>query len=78
MNLIYIFILNVLLFIILFSMLCSCKNNKLNKIINKLVKKINQLFNNVLEFLNIDEENNKLDISEDEFPNYLGPNHMRF
>ena len=78
MNLIYIFIINVLLFIILFSMLCSCKNNKLNKIINKLVKKINQLFNNVLQFLNIDEENNKLNISEDEFPNYLGPNHMRF
>ena len=78
MNLIYIFIINVLLFIILFSMLCSCKNNKLNKIINKLVKKINQLFNNVLQFLNIDEENNKLDIYEVEFPNYLGPNHMRF
>ena len=86
MRIIILFLAGLLLFLIVFSMLCSCKKNKLNKILNKLYNKILELWNDLIYFLNVDNNlnikkkmknrggNNNLD---DDFPNYLGPSHNK-
>ena len=84
MRIIYLFVYGLLLFLILFLMLCSCKKNKLNKILKKIFNKLRQLLNNMVDFLNVDDDNSSKNRggnhnkNESDFPMFLGPNHNRF
>ena len=81
MKLIFLFIINVLIFVILLSMMCSCKRNKLNRILEKVRKKLNELVNDLMLFLNVEDEitnfRRKSKDIEGDFPSYLGPSHKR-